>query len=101
MHILSIETSCDETAVSLVRADGDFPHATYSILGNALFSQIDIPTLVLVGENDTLTPPSMALEIHKLIKNSKLSIISDAGHLTNIENPKMFNDQVLKFLKKL
>ena len=42
MIILSIETSCDETAVSIVRAEGDFPHATYEILGNALFSQIDI-----------------------------------------------------------
>ena len=75
--------------------------ASMSTFHDHIFSQIDIPTLVLVGENDTLTPPSMALEIHKLIKNSKLSIISDAGHLTNIENPKMFNDQVLKFLKKL
>jgi N6-L-threonylcarbamoyladenine synthase len=42
MLILSIETSCDETAVSLVRTTGDFPTATYEILGNALFSQIDI-----------------------------------------------------------
>ncbi len=42
MIILSIETSCDETAVSLIRANGDFPTATYEILGNALFSQIDI-----------------------------------------------------------
>lgn len=42
MYILSIETSCDETAVSLVRADGEFPEAAYTILGNGLFSQIDI-----------------------------------------------------------
>lgn len=42
MLILSIETSCDETAISLVRTTGDFPNATYEILGNALFSQIDI-----------------------------------------------------------
>lgn len=42
MVILSIETSCDETAISLVEATGDFPNATYTILGNALFSQIDI-----------------------------------------------------------
>lgn len=42
MIILSIETSCDETAVSLVRTEGDFPNARYEILGNALFSQIDI-----------------------------------------------------------
>ena len=42
MRILSIETSCDETAISIVEATGDFPHATYDILGNALWSQIDI-----------------------------------------------------------
>jgi N6-L-threonylcarbamoyladenine synthase len=42
MHILSIETSCDETAVSIIQADGEFPHATYTVLGNALFSQVDI-----------------------------------------------------------
>src|SRR3989338_8177205 len=42
MTILSIETSCDETAVSIVRADGDFPNAEYEVLGHALFSQIDI-----------------------------------------------------------
>lgn len=42
MLILSIETSCDETAVSLIKADGDFPHAHYEILGDALWSQIDV-----------------------------------------------------------
>lgn len=42
MLILSIETSCDETAISLVEVKGEFPHATYDILGDALWSQIDI-----------------------------------------------------------
>lgn len=42
MKILSIETSCDETAISLVEAVGDFPDATYTVLGNALWSQIDV-----------------------------------------------------------
>lgn len=42
MRILSIETSCDETAVSLVEANGDFPDAEYKILGNALRSQINL-----------------------------------------------------------
>ena len=42
MHILSIETSCDETALSVVRADGAFPSASYTVLGNSIFSQIDI-----------------------------------------------------------
>ncbi len=42
MKILSIETSCDETAVSVVEVVGNFPDATYTVLGNALWSQIDI-----------------------------------------------------------
>jgi N6-L-threonylcarbamoyladenine synthase len=44
MRILSIETSADETAVSLVVATGDFPFATYEILGNALHSQVALHT---------------------------------------------------------
>lgn len=42
MILLSIETSCDETAISVVEIIGDFPKAKYEVLGNALFSQIDI-----------------------------------------------------------
>ncbi len=40
MKILSIETSCDETAISVVEATGDFPTAHYEVLGNQLYSQI-------------------------------------------------------------
>ena len=64
-----------------------------------IFPKIEVPTLILVGEKDTLTPPSMALEIHKLIKNSKFFVIHGVGHLTNIENPKIFNKKILQFLK--
>jgi N6-L-threonylcarbamoyladenine synthase len=42
MKILAIETSCDETAIAIVEAEGDEQSATFSVLGNALFSQIDI-----------------------------------------------------------
>lgn len=42
MKILSIETSCDETAISIVEAEGGLESPTFSILGNSLFSQIDI-----------------------------------------------------------
>ncbi len=42
MKILSIETSCDETAISVVEATGDFPEARYTIMGDALNSQTDI-----------------------------------------------------------
>ena len=75
--------------------------ASMSTFHDHIFKQINVPTLILVGEKDTLTPPSMALNIHKLIKNSKYSIIDEAGHLSNIENPKSFNYKVLQFLKEL
>ena len=75
--------------------------ASMSTFHDHIFPQINVPTLVLVGEKDTLTPPSMASKIHKLIKNSKFSIIEEAGHLINIENPKAFNYKVLQFLKTL
>lgn len=42
MKILSIETSCDETAVSIVEVTGEFPDATYELLGNQLYSQVAI-----------------------------------------------------------
>lgn len=42
MNILAIETSCDETAVSILSAIGEFPTAAYEVLGNALFSQVDL-----------------------------------------------------------
>jgi N6-L-threonylcarbamoyladenine synthase len=42
MRILSIETSCDETAVSLVEATGGLDAPVFEVLGNALFSQIEI-----------------------------------------------------------
>ena len=41
MLILSIETSCDETAISFVTAEGEFPNATYEISGNGLWSQAE------------------------------------------------------------
>lgn len=44
MKILSIETSADETGVSVIAATGEFPHANYEILGNALHSQIKLHT---------------------------------------------------------
>ena len=42
MKILSIETSCDETAISILEADGDFNDAKFKILADNLISQIDI-----------------------------------------------------------
>ncbi len=63
--------------------------------------KISIPTLILVGEDDIITPVSNAKLINEKIKNSELKIISIAGHMSNIENPKEFNFYLANFLKSL
>ena len=61
-------------------------------------STISVPTLIVCGEYDRLTPPEVSHEMHKSIPGSEYVIIQDAGHLTNIENPVRFNKIVMDFL---
>lgn len=64
-------------------------------------SQIHVPTLIMVGEEDKVTPVSEAELMAKAISGSQLKIISKTGHLSNLENPQMFNDFLDKFLKNI
>ena len=61
-------------------------------------SKISVPTLILVGEQDAVTPPSAAKSMHYRIPNSKLHFIDNAGHMSNLENPNIFNEHLTKFL---
>jgi 2-hydroxy-6-oxonona-2,4-dienedioate hydrolase len=64
-------------------------------------SQIKLPTLLVWGNNDSITPPFVAQEFHKLIPNSELHFIDKCGHAPMMERPEEFNAILLKFLKKL
>lgn len=63
--------------------------------------KIHIPVLIIVGQEDKLTPPDLSVSMNKKIANSKLSLIPQAGHLSNIENPQAFNKSVEEFIKNL
>jgi pimeloyl-ACP methyl ester carboxylesterase len=65
----------------------------------SFLSKIEVPTLILVGEQDTITPPEHSRRMQSLIQSSTLQIIPQAGHMTNMENPTMFNTQLLNFLQ--
>lgn len=52
-------------------------------------TKIKVPTLVLVGEGDQITPPDAAEEMHKGIAGSRLVVIPRAGHMSPIEQPQM------------
>jgi 3-oxoadipate enol-lactonase len=60
---------------------------------------IDIPTLIIVGEDDPGTPVAFSQAIHDHIAGSKLQIIPAVRHLCNIEKPDIFNKVLLDFLR--
>lgn len=62
---------------------------------------IRVPTLILVGEHDGLTPPSASQEMHTRIAKSEIHIIPNAAHMSNLENSEEFNKYVGKFLDRL
>jgi 3-oxoadipate enol-lactonase len=60
--------------------------------------RISCPTLVLVGEEDTITPPADAESLSRQIAGSQLAVIPRAGHMSNLEAPDDFNARLSEFL---
>ncbi len=69
-------------------------------LGEEL-NQIKIPTCLIWGKNDTITPPFVGEEFHKLIPNSELHFIDKCGHAPMMEVPHEFNRILDGFLLKV
>jgi 3-oxoadipate enol-lactonase len=66
-----------------------------------LLATIDVPTLVVVGEEDVVTPVKEARAMHEAIRGSRLEIIPAAGHLSNMERPAAFNAALSDFVGSL
>lgn len=62
---------------------------------------IDLPALIVVGNQDTVAPPSTAEEMQRALPHAELAVIPDAGHVSNLEDPAAFNTAVRAFLEKL
>lgn len=62
--------------------------------------KIEIPTLLVWGLNDTITPPFVGHEFNRLIKNSILRFIDKCGHAPMMEHPVLFNQICEEFLQK-
>lgn len=67
----------------------------------SLFPAIDVPTLIVVGEEDALTPPAMSVAMAGGIARAELVRLPAAGHLSNLEQPLAFNAAVLGFLERM
>jgi len=61
---------------------------------------MNLPTLLLWGKNDSVTPPEVAEEFHKLLPNSELNWFEKCGHAPMMEHPKLFNTLLEVWLKK-
>jgi pimeloyl-ACP methyl ester carboxylesterase len=61
-------------------------------------ARIDLPTLILCGNEDELTPVKYSEFLHSRIRGSKLEVIPDAGHMVMLEAPEMFNHKVREFV---
>ena len=68
-------------------------------LGEEL-NNVKQPSLLIWGSNDTITPPFVAREFHRLLPNSELHFIDKCGHAPMMEQPAEFNVILDKFLKK-
>jgi pimeloyl-ACP methyl ester carboxylesterase len=104
-------SSADPAVVSRARAIADEQEITG--LTSALLTlrdrgdsrptleSIDVPTLVIVGEEDALTPPQDAAELEEGIERARLVRIPNVGHLTPLEAPEEFNGALLTFLDEV
>lgn len=63
--------------------------------------EVRVPTLVVCGAEDVLTPPSESEAMHRAIKDSRLEIVPAAGHLANLENPAAYNESLSRFLREI
>lgn len=86
-----LEASPEAVAESLV-ALAERPDST------PLLPRMEVPALVLVGEEDTLTPPEEAKRMGKALPDARMLILPETGHLANLENPKAFRTALLGFL---
>jgi 3-oxoadipate enol-lactonase len=65
----------------------------------SVLTRIHVPTLIIVGSEDTITPISDAESMHRGIPGSRLVTIAGVGHMSNMEAPREFNLALLDFLE--
>lgn len=67
----------------------------------SFLSRVVAPALIMVGRDDMITPLPEAQLMHREIGGSRLEVIEDAGHVSNLEQPESFNAALTKFLREL
>ncbi len=61
-------------------------------------SHINVPSFLIWGAEDQITPPDVAHMFHELLPNAKLHMIEECGHAPMMEHPEVFNRLLIEFL---
>jgi pimeloyl-ACP methyl ester carboxylesterase len=72
--------------------------ASKNTLMDAYLTQIQIPSLIIWGDNDQITPPEIAFKFESLLPNAQLRWISDCGHVPMMEQPQAFASLLNDFI---
>jgi 3-oxoadipate enol-lactonase len=99
----------DDVRSEVVETMASIDPAAYRIGAEAVWladqrdsaAAIDVPTLVLVGEADRVTPPELSRELAAIVPGAKLETIPGAGHIANLERPAEFDARVEEFLAQV
>jgi pimeloyl-ACP methyl ester carboxylesterase len=62
-------------------------------------SRIKVPTLIIAGKYDLLTPPKFSEYLHRKIEGSRFVLVEDAGHMVTLEKPKEVNEAIREFVE--
>ncbi len=63
--------------------------------------RLDVPTLIMCGSRDSVTPPALSERLRELIPRSRLDIVEGTGHMLPLESPERVNRAILDFVRPL
>lgn len=66
----------------------------------AMLPSIDVPTLILVGERDTFTPPAVGYAMADKIPGAEILVLPEGSHAALLEHPDLVNERIEKFLRE-
>ncbi len=66
-----------------------------------VLGEIQIPTLLLVGENDAITPPAVMQQMQEKIEGAEMIMVPEAGHMSPVENPDVVTQGIEEFLTSI
>lgn len=69
--------------------------------GRSVLERIEVPTLIIAGKNDSVTPTQYQEDIHHLVKGSELLVVPYGSHCTQLDMPDLVNLKIERFLANL